>query len=314
MSFQDVCSICGNQAKVVGLGPLDQYHNVDCEVCGSYSISDIARDYVCEDKNTQQHRVKLSSFLRERTIKNLEKITVVVEDKDGQPVPRITIEGIVEAFPKNLADRIDRALLNLALLSKFAGDKVKLNEKDYSIFCPDSIRIDATFFIMEQLISEDYVKGHQGFPTELIVTSKGWNRVADLQRTVNKESKQGFVAMWFDSSMDLVWKKAIQKAITDAGFTPRRIDNKEHNNKICDEIIAEIRNSKFVVCDFTGQRGGVYFEAGFALGLGLPVIWTCKSNEVDKLHFDTRQYNHIVWDEEEDLYTKLFNRIKATII
>lgn len=313
MSFEDVCPICGNQARVVGVGPIDQYHNVDCGTCGSYSISDVARDFVCEDKNIQQHKVKISSYLRERTIKQLDKITVVVEDKSGQPVPRITVEEIVESFPKKLADRIDRALLNLAALSMFSGDKVKLAEKDYPIFFPDSLRINATFFVMEQLVSENYVKGHQGFSTELIVTSKGWNRVADLQRTDKKDSKQGFVAMWFDSSMDSVWKKAIAKAIVDAGFIPRRIDNKEHNNKICDEIVAEIRKSKFVVCDFTGQRGGVYFEAGFALGLGLPVIWACKSDEVDNLHFDTRQYNHIVWDKEEDLYEKLLNRVKATI-
>ena len=35
-----------------------------------------------------------------------------------------------------------------------------------------------------------------------------------------------------------------------------------------DRIIAQIRASKFVVADFTRNRGGVYYEAGFALGLG----------------------------------------------
>ena len=33
--------------------------------------------------------------------------------------------------------------------------------------------------------------------------------------------------------------------------------------------MAEIRRSRFVVADYTGQVNGVYFEAGFALGLGL---------------------------------------------
>jgi hypothetical protein len=42
-----------------------------------------------------------------------------------------------------------------------------------------------------------------------------------------------------------------------------------------------------LVADFTGQRGGVYWEAGFAQGLGIPVIRTCKSDELWKLHFDT---------------------------
>ena len=36
----------------------------------------------------------------------------------------------------------------------------------------------------------------------------------------------------------------------------------EHINRIGDEIISQIRRSKFLIADFTGHRGGVYFEAG----------------------------------------------------
>ena len=97
----------------------------------------------------------------------------------------------------------------------------------------------------------------------------------------------------------------------------QRIDRKEHSNKIDDEIIAEIRRSRFVVADFTCERekvrGGVYYEAGFALGLGLPVIWTCRKDCLDYLHFDTRQYNHIVWETPEELYARLKARIGAFI-
>jgi len=93
-----------------------------------------------------------------------------------------------------------------------------------------------------------------------------------------------------------------------------RVDLKEHNEKICDVIVAEIRKSSFLVADFTGDRGGVYFEAGFAKGLGIPVIFSCQKGEwEEKLHFDTRQYNHIIWETPEDLKNKLKNRIMATI-
>lgn len=91
------------------------------------------------------------------------------------------------------------------------------------------------------------------------------------------------------------------------------MDLKEHNQKICDAIIAEIRKSRFLVADFTGHRGGVYFEAGYALGLGIPVIWTCREDDLEKTHFDTRQYNHVVWKDEKDLFEKLKRRIEATV-
>jgi len=72
----------------------------------------------------------------------------------------------------------------------------------------------------------------------------------------------------------------------------------------------------------TGQRGGVYYEAGFARGLNIPVIWTIQDRfikkgndevpEVETIHFDTRQYNFIVWKDAADLKEKLIIRIRAT--
>ena len=75
----------------------------------------------------------------------------------------------------------------------------------------------------------------------------------------------------------------------------------DHVNRIDDEIIAQIRRSKFLVADLTGHRNGVYFEAGFMLGLGRPVIWLCNESEFDKVHFDTRQYNTIKYQKVEEL-------------
>ncbi len=105
------------------------------------------------------------------------------------------------------------------------------------------------------------------------MTPEGWVKLQELE-TSRIESKQAFVAMWFNDEMTSIWNDGLSKGIEDAGYLALRIDNKEHNDKICDEIIAEIRRSRFVVADFTKNRGGVYFEAGFALGLGIPVIWT----------------------------------------
>ena len=136
---------------------------------------------------------------------------------------------------------------------------------------------------------------------------------ADEGRTRRSNSNQAFVAMWFDPSMDDVFNLGIEAAILAAGYTAMVINKKEHANKIDDEIIAEIRRSAFVVADFTGHRGGVYFEAGFAMGLGLPVLWTCRSDDLSKLHFDIRQYNCIDWEDSGDLSSRLQTRIEALL-
>ena len=147
---------------------------------------------------------------------------------------------------------------------------------------------------------------------EFRLKAKGWARVAKLRLKVTV-SDQAFVAMWFDSSMDTAWKDGLKAGLEDAGYRALRIDRKEYNNKIDDEIIAEIRKSAMVVADFTGQRQGVYYEAGFAAGLGLPVVWTCRKDHMSEAHFDTRQYNHIVWESTEELRARVRARVEATV-
>lgn len=124
-------------------------------------------------------------------------------------------------------------------------------------------------------------------------------------------STQAFVAMWFQESMKDAYNAGFAKAITDAGYEPLRIDRKEYEGKIDDEIIAEIRRSAFLIADFTGHRGGVYYEAGFAHGLGKRVIFTCNSDDLANLHFDVRQYNTIVWNTPSEIIAPLQNRILA---
>lgn len=121
--------------------------------------------------------------------------------------------------------------------------------------------------------------------------------------------------MWFDDRLRPIWTSAIEPAINGAGYDAKRIDAHEHNNRIDDEIMAMIRRSRFVVADFMGNRGGVYFEAGFALGLGIPVIWTCRGSRLHRVHFDNRQYAFVTWepDKLEDFKTRLQNRIEATL-
>ena len=149
------------------------------------------------------------------------------------------------------------------------------------------------------------------------VSVEGHGHIADL--VSQQDSAQCFVAMWFGEDVDDLYHQGIKPAIEAAGYTAIRIDEKPHANKIDDEIIAEIRRSRFLVADFThgkdGARGGVYYEAGFAHGLNLPVIFSCREDMVDNLHFDTRQYNHILWKNEnlDEFRKNLTNRIEALI-
>ena len=131
-------------------------------------------------------------------------------------------------------------------------------------------------------------------------------------------SRQAFVAMWFHDSMDGVYEDGIKPAIEAAGYEAVRIDQQDFVGPVVDEIMAKIRKSRFVVADFTtgkkaGARGGVYYEAGFAQGLGIDVIHTCRKGSEQDLHFDTSHLNHLIWEDAEDLRCRLQKRIEAVL-
>lgn len=144
------------------------------------------------------------------------------------------------------------------------------------------------------------------------VTPKGYMRYEVLQ-SQSSPSAQGFVAMWFDPAVQPAYDYGLALGIRRAGYDPLRVDSVEHVGKIDDEIIAQIKRSRFVVADFTGHRAGVYFEAGFALGLNIPVIWCCRNDHMDGLHFDIRQFSCVDWTDPRELAHRLHMRIEAVV-
>ena len=207
--------------------------------------------------------------------------------------------------PADLLEGVDRLLELLSRRAdRYRSQIEPRNDAEYPL-----IVVRGPEEMNELVLFADEV-GYYSIPSKRI-TLKGWQRIEELRR-LRPHSRQAFVAMWFDPEMDPAWLNGFKPGIEDSEvFVALRIDKKEHNNKIDDEIIAEIRRSGLVVADFTGDRGGVYFEAGFAQGIGVPVIWTCREDHFAKVHFDTRQYSHIVWKEPEDLRGALRNRIAA---
>ena len=144
-------------------------------------------------------------------------------------------------------------------------------------------------------------------------TIKGWQAI-EPTLPVGGEPDRCFVAMWFHDDLDSVYAAGFAKAVEDCGFRPYRVKEDPTNKGITDRILSEIRRSRFVVADFTGHRTSVYYEAGFAHGLGREVIGCCREGDVRDLTFDTRHLGHVVWKDSDDLRVKLAHSIRGNII
>lgn len=174
---------------------------------------------------------------------------------------------------------------------------------------------------------EQYICWQQKSFSYWKVTGQGAKRL-DLLRSATPDSDRAFVAMWIHQSTQAAFDRAIDPGLRDAGYLPVRIDTTESTGRIDDAIMAEIRRARLVIADFTCEltaakddkmiaipRGGVYYEAGFADGLNIPVVCTCREDHQEHLHFDTRQRFHLFWREDtlKDFRKALSNRIVAAI-
>jgi nucleoside 2-deoxyribosyltransferase len=126
------------------------------------------------------------------------------------------------------------------------------------------------------------------------------------------------MAMAFgDAETDEAYRTCFKPAIAQCGFELRRIDEKPPAGLIDNRLRVEIRRSRFLVVDLTHDNRGAYWEAGFAEGLGKPVIYTCETEHFERsgTHFDTNHQHTIVWNSQSfgEVASHLKDTIRATI-
>lgn len=129
----------------------------------------------------------------------------------------------------------------------------------------------------------------------------------------------GFLAMQFgDRQLDELAHAHIKPGIEKSlGFAVRDVRDVTQAGSIDDLIRNSISNAKFVIADLSHGNNGAYWEAGFAEGKGIPVIYICEERVFERngTHFDTNHLTTVMWsfDRPEEFVTKLVETIKNTL-
>ncbi|MCD4675298.1 MAG: nucleoside 2-deoxyribosyltransferase [Desulfobacula sp.] len=346
------CLFCNNDVsndfKKFGTNDPPNGNTYICARCGIVRLTYMAAQDFPGHNFSQKDKNAISITLRNEWERNGKNSNAIKSQRSFED-----LEKIVRQYkPLDPLEKMDRALLNLGKQSDYIGCEIPIDlHADYPYYSCNNYREFES--LIKALNEEGFISIPDDTGMRLIsITTPGYKRLREIQRP-NQDSKKAFVAMWFDDSMNDIYDEAIKKAIeyiepgeSEPRFKALKIEDKEHINDINDEIIAQIRRSRFMVCDLTGYRGGVYFEAGFAYGLGLPVIYTCRkdwtrdedlkdakgedgkkvkilydSNDnpirIKKVgvHFDLAHRNRIQWnpDDLDDFRKKLKDRIRAVI-
>lgn len=334
------CPVCTSN---VDYSPQSDFDFFTCPVCGRfelrhpYEFCSLNRNHLAAYLVYHCYKndaTKIETEYRYNTVRDKEWCDQYRKEFDngknsyGRPI-HMDSEIIEAWYPKNVSERVDKILLYIATHTEHIGQKLELPVNqllnvlfvDKQMFTPVQNQwierkeiewIQEVNYMLKFLKNNNYVETNEFMglsPHSIVLTPKGYARVDELQKnTANGRSV--LVAMKFGEETKLLREK-IRTGITDAGYEAVFIDEVQHNDFITPELLKHIRDSKFVVVDLTHKNNGAYFEEGYAMGLGKPVIQLCQSGVT--LHFDIAQKNTIIWKEENDIPERLCNRIKATI-
>jgi nucleoside 2-deoxyribosyltransferase len=325
MSEDNKCPICGEEAYIGTVENHIGWKTINCKKCGEIIFTDNAyRNF--ETKNNLKFKSCMHFYLTHLKKINVRYLIVdddLIDETEYKDKSIINVNEILNLYPDNISERIDLILLNLSKELDFVGDIFTVpeeNERNILFLIKENEKgNEEKKHIIKMLINLDFIE--QEKPTahgqSYSITFKGWDRIDKISKKY-KSNKKAFIAMSFDNKLKSIRGK-IKEAIIEMGYIHSIIDEKDHNEFIVSEIMYEIETSDFVVADLTGNRGGVYFEAGYARALGKEVILTVddrkdkKGENIVKPHFDVAQINQVRYKDEEDLKKGLMKRIEATV-
>lgn len=302
------CPVCEFPAKVEEFDYKERLR-VECPACGNFVITRHTLIYGKRSK-VSEWRSLLSYWLANR--ENRE------QEVDNSAI-RIILKEV--QFP-GYREQQDQFILWLGSMLNHPADKYpvfhNINIAAAKIGAVASTGID---YLIEYLEKSDYIyigvgladHPEGGGANMCGLTPAGWNKFEELKRS-GTSGRLAFMAMQYGNALhDDIFKKCFKKAVQETGFGLKRLDENLPAGLIDNHMRVQIRNSRFLLADLSGGNRGAYWEAGYAEGLGMPVIYLCEKKEFSefKTHFDTNHHTTVLW--EESALEKAAADLKSTI-
>jgi hypothetical protein len=291
-----------------------------CAVCGVFELSGTAYAGPLDPERstlTNLERLALSHNIRRQT--------------DTESAVPLIMSDWLDDFRKSAS--LPTPALQAANAIRWIGDKVRRNLEeleelpDHFFASIGSSSPQQANLIVQQLRQRGWVHANNG--EELSKTSNidffavdltlaGWEQYAAENRG-QLNGKYGFLALRFgDAILDPFVAKVIKPRIK-AELNFDIVDMRDVSQAgVIDNIMrAQIRDAAFVLVDLTHDNPGAYWEAGYAEGLGKPVIYLCERSKFDraKTHFDTNHCTTIIWhvDEPDDFVKQAVSTIRRSL-
>ncbi len=290
----------------------EERFNVDCPRCGKFGFTRQAKDKLDSLEAVENNwRWKLSYWLQkgQKDDKRLDvdnNVLLEIIDDIKLPNPKEQSNNLVNWLSENLKHPEENITIDPLILAAIVG-------------CKNGVGVH---YIASHLKNQNYLTyeylnelGNDApVSVTLGLTYDGWDKVEELRLAAMSSGNIAFMAMQYgDDKHNEIYKTHFKEAVIKTGFDLRRLDETLKAGLIDNQLRIEIRNSRMVLADLTNDNMGAYWEAGYAEGLGKPVIYLCERShfEMFKTHFDTNHHTTIIWDEKK--MSEALEKLKATI-
>ncbi|NOS88369.1 MAG: hypothetical protein HOP34_07465 [Methylococcaceae bacterium] len=280
----DLCPVCNTELKKAPIHHSERdVTDYSCYRCGDFALTLEAIAYIrkvlCQviDAGLKlSHALRTMQRINEKVELTDNQISVILE----QPLPR----------PKEQADLLIRWL---AEHSDSPGAQVSLVpiEHHFSIIGTKTKQgfdlvlshLNNAGLLKETFKELGFERGIARHKHTMALTFDGWNYYETLLKG-NPTYRKAFMAMKFgDPHLDEVLENVFKPSAKQAGFDLFKLDDAPRAGLIDDRLRVEIQSSDFLIADLTHENNGAYWEAGYAEGLGKPVIYTCEKEKFEAL-------------------------------
>ncbi len=293
------CLFCDVLVPVNPEGEYDRYAGCSCSPTGAYSL--LRESYTTiqslphQDKRDLLHVI--SGYIREFTDCG-DKVTLSADDLSS-------IANSPE-IPVTVEDKGNRLLQYLHRHSNGAGDPVVIHPLSRNFNLTYSPNIQELVYIIDQLSTDDLLV-REG--TNFQLTEKGWNQA--IASAGGKKLKPCTMLIPKVQDLRTEWQEGLLPKLEQLGYLPQMLPQPDTNIRDTNPF-ETIADSKLIIADLTGQDTEVYFLAGYALGLKIPVIWTVSSEKADQLSVPIQDIRPILWDSTEELAVILQQRLQRS--
>ncbi len=288
--------------------PIEKSGIVDfcCPVCGQFIVDkNLVELKLNPEQTTRRVRATLSRWIRlnqgssSELYLSIEVYKDVIDGKISLPTPAQVALSIL----RYVGDHTQKT-----------GEKLKSLPPSFSAEIGANSREDAVELIRE-LEARGQLKFSGAFTIggcdalDIGLTLGGWE-VYQSERTGGQTAGFGFLAMKFgEEPLEDITQNYLKPAINKLGYELVDMRDIAVPGNIDSIMRMRIRDANFVIADLTHDNPGAYWEAGYAEGLGKPVLYICDKKKFDEhgTHFDINHYTTVMWetDEPEDFCERL---------